>query len=191
MAISPPSDIVLDVARAAEPASVEAARAALMKRVSAGANAVAEIFSPGETAPTTTATPTTKSQAAEPFRKFEAMVLQQFVQTMLPAQDSAVYGKGLAGDMWKSMMAEKIANVMAERGGIGIADRILGDHYMKGERAAPVGPVSNSPDRAELDQQSNLSSALIDQLQLRIARALTGPTDANDAETTAQPASGA
>ena len=188
MAISPPSDIVLDVARAAEPASVEAARAALARRVSAGASSVAEIFSPAETAPTTTAA-TTRSQAAEPFRKFEAMVLQQFVQTMLPAQDSAVYGKGLAGDMWKSMMAEKIANVMAERGGIGIADRILGDHYMKGEKAAPVGPVSNSPDRAELDQQSNLSSALIDQLQLRIARALTGPINANDAET--QPPSGA
>ena len=32
MAISPPSDIVLDVARAAAPADIEAARAALVKR---------------------------------------------------------------------------------------------------------------------------------------------------------------
>ncbi|RUT85172.1 flagellar biosynthesis protein FlgJ, partial [Mesorhizobium sp. M7A.T.Ca.US.000.02.2.1] len=32
MAISPPSDIVMDVARAADPADIETARAALAKR---------------------------------------------------------------------------------------------------------------------------------------------------------------
>jgi Rod binding domain-containing protein len=31
--------------------------------------------------------------------------------------------------MWRSMMAEQIAGVMAERGGIGVADRILASHY--------------------------------------------------------------
>ena len=56
------------------------------------------------------------------------MVLQTFIQNMLPKDGEAVYGKGMAGDMWKSLMAEKMAQVMAERGGIGIADRMLGQY---------------------------------------------------------------
>ena len=61
-------------------------------------------------------------------------MLQTFIQNMLPKDGAAVYGKGVAGDMWKSLMAEKIADVMAERGGIGISDRILGDHYVGGKK---------------------------------------------------------
>src|SRR5690606_30932930 len=79
--------------------------------------------------------------AAEPaspesFKRFEAMVLQTFIQNMLPKDGAAVYGKGMAGDMWKSMLAEKIADVMAERGGIGIADHMLGQHYSEKSGAA-------------------------------------------------------
>ena len=61
------------------------------------------------------------------------MVLQTFIQTMLPKDAEAVYGKGMAGDMWKSLLAEQLGDAMAERGGIGIADRVLGDHYIEGE----------------------------------------------------------
>ncbi len=57
------------------------------------------------------------------------MVLQTFIQNMLPKDGAAVYGKGMAGEMWKSMLAEKVARCVAERGGIGIADRMLGEHY--------------------------------------------------------------
>ena len=60
-------------------------------------------------------------------------MLQTFIQNMLPKDGAAVYGKGIAGDMWKSLLAEKLADVMAERGGIGISDRMLGDHYADGE----------------------------------------------------------
>ncbi len=32
------------------------------------------------------------------------MVLQTFIQNMLPKNTEGVYGEGLSGDMWKSMM---------------------------------------------------------------------------------------
>jgi Rod binding domain-containing protein len=70
-----------------------------------------------------------KHPTPEAFKKFEAMVLQTFLQSMLPKDAEAVYGGGMAGDMWKSFLAQQLGEVMAERGGIGIADRILGPHY--------------------------------------------------------------
>ncbi|MEP9372671.1 rod-binding protein [Mesorhizobium sp. KR1-2] len=175
MAISPPSDIVLDVARAVEPSGIEAARAELVKRgTSAGGSAVAS-FSLGETGfHGKFARAATETTSPEPFKRFEAMVLQTFIQNMLPKDAENVYGKGMAGDMWKSMMAEKLANVMAERGGIGIADRVLGDHYMDGENKVPVGPVSGGPGKAEIDEQTSLSTALVQDLQRKLARDLTG-----------------
>lgn len=167
MAISPPSDIVLDVARAAGPQDVEAARAALMKR----AGGTTATFSVGETnLSRASEAPATGSD--NKFKRFEAMVLQTFIQNMLPKDAEGVYGKGLAGDMWKSQLAERLADVMAERGGIGIAKSMLADHYMDGKHKVPVGPVSGGPQKTELDEQSSLSESLVQQIQLRIARTL-------------------
>jgi peptidoglycan hydrolase FlgJ len=100
------------------------------------------------------------------------MVLETFIQNMLPKDAENVYGKGVAGDMWKSMLAGKLADAMAERGGIGISDRILGDHYVEGEKALPVGPVSGGPAQAEADQQAMLSTALVQEMQRNVARSL-------------------
>ncbi|MFP1633710.1 rod-binding protein [Zhengella sp. ZM62] len=57
-------------------------------------------------------------------QRFEALVLQNFIEAMLPDDASSVYGKGLSGEMWKSMMSEKIAEEFASQGGLGIAERI-------------------------------------------------------------------
>ena len=65
------------------------------------------------------------SKTPETYRKFEAMVLQNFIKSMLPSDSSEVYGEGTVGDVWKGMMAEQIANSMAKSGGIGIADRMM------------------------------------------------------------------
>lgn len=56
---------------------------------------------------------------------FEAMVLQNFIGSMLPQNAEQVYGEGTAGDIWKSMLAEQLGKQMARSGGIGIADRLL------------------------------------------------------------------
>jgi peptidoglycan hydrolase FlgJ len=65
------------------------------------------------------------SQPPDAFVRFEAMILQTFIAAMLPPDSEEVFGAGLAGEMWKSMLAEQIAAEIARRGATGIADRIL------------------------------------------------------------------
>lgn len=60
------------------------------------------------------------------YRDFEAFILQTFVQEMLPDKSQALFGKGIAGDSWRSMLAEKIARNVADAGGIGIAEQLAG-----------------------------------------------------------------
>lgn len=57
-------------------------------------------------------------------QKFESFVLQTFIQEMLPKNAEGVFGSGIAGDFWRSMMAEKMAEQVAERGDLGIADLV-------------------------------------------------------------------
>jgi len=102
---------------------------------------------------------------------------------MLPKDTESVFGKGLAGDMWKSQLAERLADVMADRGGIGIARSMLADHYLDGKRKVPVGPVAGGPQKAESDAQARLSASLVQELQRRIVGSL------GDGQTTADTAS--
>lgn len=134
MSINPPLDIVLDVARAADPTRYRQA----VERLTRGAPADAAAFE-GMLDPATTAsapaspvvTPQSAvssrpvpSDAAKAFRGFEAMALTTFVEAAFPDNASAAFGSGLAGGVWKSMLAEQIATQMARSGGIGIADQL-------------------------------------------------------------------
>ncbi len=112
-------------------------------------------------------------EVPETFRKFEGMVLQTFIQSMLPQESEAVYGSGLAGDMWKSFMATEIANVMAKAGGIGIAERVLGDHYMDGEKQIPVSGLPGVAEKSGLAEQQLLSGGLVQEMQRNMMRTLT------------------
>ena len=58
------------------------------------------------------------------YRKFEAFVLQMFVELMLPKDATNVFGKGTAGTIWRSMLAEQISNEMAKGNGVGIAKQL-------------------------------------------------------------------
>jgi hypothetical protein len=58
------------------------------------------------------------------YRKFEAFVLQVFIESMLPQDASDVFGKGTAGTVWRSMLAEQIGNEIAKSNGIGIAKQL-------------------------------------------------------------------
>ncbi|WP_318011957.1 rod-binding protein [Mesorhizobium sp. AD1-1] len=179
LAISPPSDIVMDVARAVDPADIETARAALAKRAGGAAgtfslDTAASVDAGSILSRATADKAAAATDPAKKFKKFEAMVLQTFIQNMLPKDTEGVYGKGLAGDMWKSQLAERVADVMAERGGIGIAKSMLADHYLEGKRVVPVGPVSGGPEKTEVDQQNSLSTSLVHQLQRKAAGSMTG-----------------
>jgi peptidoglycan hydrolase FlgJ len=185
LAISPPSDIVLDVARAVEPSGLEAARAELVKRAGGASTAGAsDVFSLTQAISNrAAASGSTETGTPDSFKRFEAMVLQTFIQNMLPKDAGTVYGKGVAGDMWKSLLAEQLAGVMAERGGIGISQRVLGDHYIEGENKLSVGAVSAGPEREELDRQAMLSTALVEEIQRKMARALAEDQAATAGET--------
>lgn len=63
-------------------------------------------------------------KTADAAQKFEAFVLQSFIQEMMPETQESVFGGGVSGDFWKSMMSEKIAEQVAARGGLGIADQV-------------------------------------------------------------------
>src|SRR4029078_9581266 len=65
----------------------------------------------------------------ETYRKFEGMVLATFVQSMMPSHADAGYGEGMSGWVWKSLLSQQVGSVMADRGGIGIADHLLKDRY--------------------------------------------------------------
>ena len=61
-------------------------------------------------------------------QKFEAFILGNFIGLMMPKDNEAVYGKGMAGEMWQSLSAQYIGEAVAKRGGIGLASR-LAPHY--------------------------------------------------------------
>ena len=166
MAIPASVDLVMDVVRAADPSVAEAARSKLAN-LSAGSAAGQRFQVEGGDG-----TGAARGATPEAFAKFEAMVLQTFLQTMLPKDTESVYGGGVAGEMWQSMLAEQIGEVMAKRGGIGIADRILRDHYRQGEDVIPLQGVSNDPDKNARDARDLMATAMIQEVQRSISTAL-------------------
>lgn len=104
-------------------------------------------------------------KAKSPLVAFEAFVLQDFVAAMLPKEAENVNGKGLSGEMWQSMFAEKIATQMAERGGIGIADRLLKDFQVEGEEKLPLQGVSDPHVALKHDEPDALAKAMLHGLQ--------------------------
>jgi hypothetical protein len=176
MAISPVSDIVLEVAKAADPASYSAAAGRLSSLAGAAASVPAM---PGADAPEgetfadtlgQVGTPrpiaahlpfdpalalvrmqnrdALGAQAGSPFEKYEAFVLSSFVETMLPKDSQALFGRGTAGEIWRSMLSEGLGNQLARVGGIGIAEMLASafrDEEVETAAAAPAAEFAAAP----------------------------------------------
>jgi len=151
MAINPPSDLVMDVARAADPQAYRVASERL-KSMTTGTDVAfsnyADSFNAGVN---TVSQPQNSANSA--YRKFEAFMLQSFVQSMFTSDTSATFGKGIAGEYWKSMMSEAMANKMADTGGVGIA-RLLE------EQAARKSQIDNSATLAMGGVMSDLENGM-------------------------------
>jgi hypothetical protein len=65
--------------------------------------------------------------------QFEALLLQNMVEAMMPQDSESMFGSGTAGGMWKSMLAEKVAAEIARSGATGIAKQMAA---AEGERTA-------------------------------------------------------
>jgi len=123
MAINPLSDIVLDVARAADPQSYHASVEKLQKaHVGTPAKKFDEV-NHALTIDSMRPPVTVRDQASleNPHRKFEAFMLQSFIMDMFSSDTASVFGKGAGADFWKGMLVEKMADEMAQSGGVGIA----------------------------------------------------------------------
>jgi peptidoglycan hydrolase FlgJ len=159
MAISPVSDIVLEVARAADPTRSRAAAARLgglagaaaplpetFEEALGGVRAPAPMplrmpFDPALALVQMRSNDALSADRAKPNERFEAFVLQTFIQSMLPRDSEALFGAGTAGEIWKSMLAEGLGAQLARTGGIGIA-RMLAEHDPQTDGA---GGVRDSP----------------------------------------------
>ena len=151
---------------------IAAARAELTRRSST----TAAEFKVDETKNAKTPVETDKAGVPESFKRFEATVLQTFIQNMLPKDGAAVYGKGMAGDMWKSLLAENLAKVMAERGGIGIADRMLGAHYAAkatpGDQVVMVSEAIAPESANAAESRFRVAPSVLDGMQRSLAELL-------------------
>jgi len=184
LAINPPSDIVLGVANAADPQKLRAAAAQLALAqgnaaaantglAEAGGDAVSAAFasaapkaqpvapqSHAATPPAATPAhgPTTK-RTPDAYTKFEAFLVQTFVESMLPNDAPNVYGSGVAGKIWKSMLAEHLANEMAKSTSFGIAERIAKHRESASSAVNPNGvPASASGQPAPAEAAPALRS---------------------------------
>jgi Rod binding domain-containing protein len=68
--------------------------------------------------------------------QFEAMVLRQVLEDMLPKDASSVFGEGTAGNVWRSMLAENLANAMASRNILGLAETVAPPVHVEGKKTA-------------------------------------------------------
>jgi len=142
MAVTLPSDLIMDVIRNAEPAR----QAAAAGRLKAAAGSSAGLFAwqmnridvrPGEERGTSQAADQgakallasrDAAQSEKPaLRGFEQMVLRNLFETLLPPEESGSFGSGPSAGVWRSLAADQLANVYADAGGIGIA-RLLSRH---------------------------------------------------------------
>lgn len=144
MAISPPSDIVLDVARAADPSRQQVAFERL-QRMGNGVAGTQFAAAVDEAAPSTTApglagarekfaslvpaklnnaSDAAQMKNAKTMQQFEAQVISTFIEQMLPEASANNFGSGTAGGVWRSMLSEQIANQIAKAGGLGIREKV-------------------------------------------------------------------
>jgi flagellar protein FlgJ len=130
VAISIISDLVMDVVRAADPQEVQVAQEKLKANKAAfaatsladagkGFGAAVDMLdgASSKAGLGDTNIRSARTEIPETYRKYEASVLQTFVANMLPKDSEEVYGKGNAGEIWKSMMAEQFADTISRNGG--------------------------------------------------------------------------
>jgi peptidoglycan hydrolase FlgJ len=174
VSIKPPSDIVLDVARAADPASSAAAAERLARIAGDGkadpdfSSVMAEVetASPmpggadaaatGRTGAAPAAVPlieprfasaepaVASADAGEKAYKGLESILLQSVVSTMLPEDSEYFGEGSAGAIWRSMLAEQLGDTLAKRMDLNIMPK-----YLRGAQSqAPKHEAAPTPEVA-------------------------------------------
>ncbi|MBB4064148.1 Rod binding domain-containing protein [Gellertiella hungarica] len=151
---------MLDVVRAADPQQVQEAQARLKANraafratslADAGAGFSAsldQVRNPSFDAGlgNVSRTRINPADVPKPYREYEAVFLQNFVKSMLPDSED-VYGKGVAGDMWKSMAGEQIGEVLAQGRGVGIAEQMFAQSIARQQAHGGLQATTDENDR--------------------------------------------
>jgi hypothetical protein len=111
------TDIVRDVVNAADPSKLTTSIAKLGgTSAPAGVDMASLVLNASDTKAI--------NPKAKAYQQFEASVLRNFVEEMLPKATENVYGEGTAGNVWRSMQADFMSQELAKSGGIGIASTL-------------------------------------------------------------------
>ena len=161
MSLAPPTDIVLEVSRAADPGRA-AAVADKLKALAAQGSASAQDFaaalstaaSPSRPTPPVLPIGAPVSRARKAETKLESVMLSEFIGEMLPKDTPSAFGQGYAGDMWRSMLAERVADQIAASGRLGIASRLFADHPLSSGSKILTSDRSHGPLQAATAQTS-------------------------------------
>ncbi len=131
MSINPVSDIVLDVARAADPVNSQAAEERLLRAAAAspsfqgefdrafsnagaGRAALTKAMESGGTKPSAVLPQVDARTKA--YKGLEQLVLKNLLESMLPKES---FGEGTAGDIWRSMLADQLATQIGKNINLG------------------------------------------------------------------------
>jgi flagellar protein FlgJ len=174
MVFSPKTDVILEVASAADPS--RATLAAQRLNAIAGSNASPADFvsslnqaaaaanaAPGSPAGGADARSRLAEAAGGPNKlsqaktQFEAMMLNSFVSELLPKDTGEVFGQGMAGDMWRSMLAEQVSTQIAKSGKLGLARRLFATHEV-GLHSGRVGEAGKTVGQPAAEMSANILS---------------------------------
>lgn len=130
MAVSIPSDLVLDVMRNADPVKLRKAVAAFEAPSTDPSSSFAQVMeqtgagfalpAPALSFPQQNVE-TSDNVAA---RNFERMVLRNLFEPMMPSAESGAFGEGPSAEIWRSLAADEFAGAAAKSGQFGIASLI-------------------------------------------------------------------
>jgi hypothetical protein len=159
VSINPPTDIILDVARAADPIKSLAVTERLARLAG-----VAPLSNPGfaqalgglgpssadllsqlefSSAPPAPANAPLDARG-KAYKGLEELVLRNLVETMLPKDAEAVFGAGTAGDIWKSMLADQLAAQLSKNIDLGLAKAAAARGHSEAPTPAGTHPINAS-----------------------------------------------
>lgn len=149
MSISPPTDLIVDVMRQADPGKVREAseRLAAIGRSAPPAaagddfrahvkkailEATGEQGRAGQQGPVQAPLSMAQDGHARvhmrekmsPGEQLEAFVLTGLIESMMPKDAESVFGSGTAGSYWRSVLAQKLAAELTMAGGVGLRDQL-------------------------------------------------------------------
>jgi Rod binding domain-containing protein len=158
MAFNPRTDVVLEVASAADPS--RATLAAQRLNALAGSNAPAGDFAADldRAAAHLAEAPGGPDKLRQAKTQFEAMMLNSFVGDLLPKDSGEVFGQGMAGDMWRSMLAEQVSTQIAKSGKLGLARRLFATHEIA-PQSGRFGEAAKTVSESAAQMSANILSA--------------------------------